>query len=44
MPMTSPSVLTSGPPESPGWISPSIWISPASRSESPGVPGSLAVI
>ncbi len=28
MPMTRPSLLTSGPPESPGWIGALVWIIP----------------
>jgi hypothetical protein len=43
MPMTSPSVLTSGPPESPGWMG-ALWpIMPVSRSAS-AAPSSDAVI
>ena len=35
MPMTLPSVFTSGPPESPGSIGADIWIMPCSVSELP---------
>ena len=43
MPMTLPSALTSGPPESPGWIGASTWISPSSCSGLPP-PSSVAVM
>ena len=35
MPMTWPAPLTSGPPESPGWMSALVWIRPVSCSEVP---------
>ena len=35
MPTTSPWVLTSGPPESPGWMPALVWIRPWSRSALP---------
>src|SRR5499427_6075807 len=43
MPITLPVVLTSGPPESPGWMGALWWISPVSCSEVPA-PSSDAVI
>ena len=43
MPSTSPSMFTSGPPESPGWIGALVAISPVSLSESL-LDSSLAVI
>ena len=42
MPTTWPSVLTSAPPESPGWMCAFVWIMPVSFSEVPF--GSFAVI
>ena len=42
IPTTLPSVFTSGPPESPGWIGADIWIMPCRVSELP-VPSSPAV-
>ena len=43
MPMIWPAVLTSGPPESPGWIPALWWMSPVSCSDVPA-PSSEAVI
>ena len=44
IPMTWPAELTSGPPESPGWIGALVWISPVSCSELLAEPSSLAVM
>ena len=35
MPMTTPRIVTSGPPESPGWIGALVWMSPESCSDVP---------
>ena len=43
MPITLPVLLTSGPPESPGWMGALWWMSPVSRSEVPA-PSSEATI
>ncbi len=43
MPITLPVLLTSGPPESPGWMGAVWWISPVSRSTVPA-PSSEAMI
>ena len=42
-PITCPEALTSGPPESPGWMAALVWIMPVSCSELPDV-SSPAVI
>ncbi len=44
IPMTLPSVLASGPPESPGMMLALVWIMPVSRSGATPLPSSLAEI